>query len=245
MEQNTDTTLQRHWSAWPLRNWGITALITAILLAFGFYGLEEMPKDEFPPFTIRMGVIVAVMPGATSEEIEAQVARPLERYVFTFKEVDRTKTTTQSMNGMCFMKVYFDPKISDLSTIWNRVKHGVNAYKSQLPAGVLALVVQDDFGDASALLITLESNNRSYRELQDYSDELADRLRRVKSISNVRQYGEKKEQLSIYVDRERLAAYGIGQAALIKALSDEGLTTMTGNVSTRSIWPPTVTPSRR
>ena len=225
----------QHWSAMPLKNWGITALITIILLAFGFYGLEQMSKDEFPPFTIRMGVVVAVMPGATSEEIEAQVARPLERYIFTFKEVDRAKTTTQSMNGLCFMKVYFDPRLTDLAPIWNKVKHGVNAYKSQLPSGVVALIVNDDFGDASALLITLESNQRSYRELQEYSDELADRLRRVKSVSNVRQYGEKKEQISIYVDRERLAAYGIGQAALMTALSNEGLTTMSGNVSTASI----------
>ena len=129
-----------HWSAWPLRNWGITALITIILLAFGFYGLEQMPKDEFPPFAIRMGVIVAVMPGATSEEIEAQVARPLERYIFTFKEVDRSKTTTQSMNGMCFMKVCFDKHLTNLAPIWNKVKHGVNAFKNQLPSGVLAVV---------------------------------------------------------------------------------------------------------
>ena len=146
--------LKKHWAAWPLENWGITALITTILLAFGFYGLVQMSKDEFPPFTIRMGVVVAVMPGATSEEIEAQVARPLERYIFTFKEVDRSKTTTQSMNGLCFMKVYFDPRLKNLAPIWNKVKHGVNAYKSQLPGGVVALIVKDDFGDASALLIT-------------------------------------------------------------------------------------------
>ena len=223
--------LNRHWSAWPLKNWGITALITVILLVFGLYGLYQMPKDEFPPFTMRMGVIVAVMPGATSEEIEAQVARPLERYIFTFNEVNRAKTTTRSMNDMCFMRVFFDPKLTKLGPVWNKMKHNINAFKSQLPAGVVALLVMDDFGDAAALLITLESDERSYRELQEYSDELADRLRRVKSVSNVRQFGEKKEQISIYVDRERLAAYGIGQLSLISALSNEGLTTLSGSVS--------------
>ena len=224
--------LMQHWSAWPLVNRGITALITTILLAFGFYGLVMMPKDEFPPFTTRMGVIVAVMPGATSEEIEAQVARPLERYIFTYKEVNRAKTSTQSMNGMCFMKVNFDARLTNLQPVWNKMKHGVNEFKSQLPKGVAAVIVKDDFGNASALLITLESNQRSYRELQDYSDELADRLRQVKSVSGVRQYGEKKDQISIYVDRERLAAYGIGQAALLSVLSNEGITTLSGSVTT-------------
>ena len=135
---------------------------------------------------------------------------------------------------MCFMKVFFDPKLTNLAPVWNKIKHDVNAFKSQLPTGVVALLVMDDFGDASALLITLESDARSYRELQGYSDELADRLRRVKSVSNVRQYGEKKEQISIYVDRERLAAYGIGQASLIATLSNEGLTTLSGSISTAS-----------
>lgn len=231
MGQKTKSSPMQHWSAWPLKNKGITALITIILLAYGLFGLVMMPKDEFPPFTMRMGVIVAVMPGATSQEIEAQVARPLERYIFTFKEVDRNKTTTQSMNGMCFMKVNFDAKLTNLAPVWNKMKHGVNEFKSQLPKGVVALIVKDDFGEASALLITLQSNQRSYRELQEYSDELADRLRRVKSVSNVRQYGEKKEQLSIYVNRERLAAYGIGQATLLNALSSEGLTTLSGSIN--------------
>ena len=219
------------WAAWPINNYRITALLTVLLLAFGLYGIYVMPKDEFPPFTVRQGVIVAVMPGATSEEIEAQVARPLERYMFTFKEVNRLKTTTTSSQGMCTMMVQLHDDVNKKDEVWSKIKHGVNSFKSSLPSGVLAVVVNDDFGDASALLITVESQQRSYRELQQYSDELADRLRRIPSVSNVRQYGEVKEQISLYIDRSRLAAYGIGQAALINALSAQGLTTMSGSLT--------------
>ena len=221
----------KSWAAWPIDNYRITIVITILLLTFGLYGLRVMPKDEFPPFTVRQGVVVAVMPGATSEEIEAQVARPLERYLFTFKEVKRSQTTTTSQNGMCVVMVQLQDDADQKDEIWSKLKHGLNTFKSQLPSGVVALIVNDDFGEACALLITLESEQRSYRELQGYSDELADRLRRVKSVSNVRQYGEVKEQLTLYVDRERLAAYGIGQAALIQAISGQGLTTMAGSVT--------------
>jgi multidrug efflux pump subunit AcrB len=79
------------WAAWSVNNYRIATLLTVLLLAFGVYGLYVMPKDEFPPFVVRQGVVIAVMPGATSEEIEAQVARPLERYMFTYKEVNRQK----------------------------------------------------------------------------------------------------------------------------------------------------------
>lgn len=219
------------WAAWPIKNYRISSLLTILLLIFGIYGIYVMPKDEFPPFTLRQGVVVAVMPGATSEEIEAQVARPLERYMFTFKEVNRSKTTTTSSNGMCMMMVQLQDDVNKKDEVWSKIKHGLNNFKSSLPSGVLALVVNDEFGDACALLITVESEHRSYRELQQYSDELADRLRRIHSVSNVRQYGEIKEQITIYVDRDRLAAYGIGQSSIIQALSGQGLTTMSGSLT--------------
>ena len=203
-----------------------------MFLAFGIWAMYVMPKDEFPAFTIRQGVVIAVMPGATAEEIEEQVARPLERYIFTYKEVNRSKTYSTSQNGMCIVMVEFQDDQNNLTPVWSKMKHGLNNFKSTLPKGVVALVVQDDFGDTSALLITVESDQRSYRELQGYSDELADRLRRLPSVSKVQQLGEKKEQLTICVDRERLAAYGIGQSALIQALTSQGLTTMSGTLST-------------
>lgn len=219
------------WAAWSVNNYRIATLLTVLLLAFGVYGLYVMPKDEFPPFVVRQGVVIAVMPGATSEEIEAQVARPLERYMFTYKEVNRQKTTTTSSNGMCMMMVQMHDNINKKDEVWSKIKHGLNTFKSSLPGGVLALVVNEDFGDACALLITVESQQRSYRELQQYSDELADRLRRVPSVSNVKQYGEVKEQITLYVDRERLAAYGIGQGAIMQALGGQGLTTMSGSLT--------------
>lgn len=219
------------WAAWPVKNYRIASLLTALLFAFGLYGIYVMPKDEFPPFVVRQGVVIAVMPGATSEEIEAQIARPLERYIFTYKEVNRAKTTTTSSNGMCMMMVQLQDNVNKKDEVWSKIKHGLNNFKSNLPSGVLALVVNEDFGDACALLITIESEERSYRELQQYSDELADRLRRVPSVSNVRQYGEIKEQITLYVNRERLAAYGIGQATLMQALNAQGLTTMSGSVT--------------
>ena len=220
------------WIAWPVNNYKITAFLSGLLFIFGLYGIYMMPKDEMPPFTIRQGVVVALMPGATSQEIEEQVARPLERYIFTYKEVDRSKTYSTSQNGMCIIMVQFQQDQNNLTPVWSKMKHGINAFKSQLPSGVVAVIVQDDFGDTSALLVTVESDSRSYRELQGYSDELADRLRRLPSVSNVRQFGNKKQQLTISVDRQRLSAYGIGQMALIQAIKAQGLTTAGGMVST-------------
>jgi multidrug efflux pump subunit AcrB len=220
-----------NWLKWPLEHYSITLLIILILFVMGIYGMYVMPKDEFPHATIRQGVVVAVYPGATTEEVEQQVARPLERYLFTYGEVNRKKTTTTSQNGMCIMMVKLNDDVNNKDEVWSKIKHGLNTYKSQLPSGVLAIVVNDDFGNTSALLIAIESGQRSYRELKEYSDELSDRLRRIPSVANVKMYGEQKEQISLYVDRQRLQAYGIGQQVLFSRLQAQGITTMSGSIS--------------
>jgi multidrug efflux pump subunit AcrB len=220
-----------NWLKWPLDHYPISLLIISILFVLGIYGMYVMPKDEFPHATIRQGVVVAVYPGATSEEVEEQVAKPLERYLFTFGEVNRVKTTSQSQNGMCIMMVKLNDDVNNKDEVWSKIKHGLNNFKSELPAGVLAIVVNDDFGNTSALLVAIESDQRSYRELKKYSDDLSDRLRRIPSVANVKLSGAQKEQISLYVDRKRLQAYGIGQQLLFSRLQAQGITTLSGSIS--------------
>ena len=218
------------WLKWPLEHYPITLLIIGIFFVLGIFGMYDMPKDEFPHAIIRQGVVVAVYPGATTEEVEQQVARPLERYLFTYGEVNRVKTSTTSQNGMCIVMVRLNDDVNNKDEVWSKIKHGLNGFKSQLPSGVLAIVVNDDFGNTSALLIAIESDQRSYRELKEYSDELSDRLRRIPSVANVKLFGEQKEQISLYVDRQRLQAYGIGQQMLFSRLQSQGITTMSGGI---------------
>ena len=223
---------KNNWVGWLMHNYRITFLLIVLLFIFGLFGFDKMAKAEFPDFVIRQGVVVAVYPGATAEEVEEQVAKPLERYLFTFDEVKRSKTTTTSSNGMCVCLVELQDHVNNKDEVWSKIKHGLNSFKSQsLPSGVLALAVNDDFGSASALLIAIESEDRSPRELKKYSDELADRLRRIPSVSNVVLYGDLKEQITIYVDQQRLAAYGIGRMAVMQALQSAGMTTMSGSIS--------------
>ena len=220
-----------NWLAWPLENYPISLLIIGILFVLGIMGMYDIPKDEFPSVTIRQGVVAAVYPGATSEEVEQQVARPLERYLFTFGEVNRVKTTTTSQNGLCIVMVELNDDVKNKDEVWSKIKHGLNTFKLSLPTGVLGVIVNDDFGNTSALLIAIESEQRSYRELKEYSDELSDRLRRIPSVANVKLFGEQKEQISLYVDRRRLQAYGIGQQMLFSRLQSQGFTTESGSIS--------------
>ncbi len=137
-----------------------------------------------------------------------------------------------SREGMVYVMVELQDNVTDKDEVWSKIKHGLSQFKSQLPTGVLALIANDDFGDTSALLLSLESDSRSYRELEDYADILENKLRRLKSASGFRRYGTQKEQISVYLDRDKLAMYGISYKTLASSLYFQGLTTASGTLQT-------------
>lgn len=218
----------------------IVVLITAMLVAFGIFALGKMNKNEFPDFTVRQGVVVAVYPGATVGEIEEQVTKELENYIFTYKEVKKAKTKSYSRNGLSIIQVELNDDIDGAvkENFWSRFKLGVQQFKTNLPKGVLAVQVQDDFGDASALLITMESEEKTYRELEGYMDNLKERLRNIESVGRLNVYGDQKEQISVYVDTQKLAQFGIAQSLVTSTLMSKGFTTTAGLQSTTNYEAP-------
>lgn len=232
MIQKTKKTKKTGIVEWAMRSHNIVLMVIGMLMIFGIFGMQGMKKNEFPDFTIRQGVVVAAYPGATASQIENEVAKPLEDYIFSYKEVNKRKTTTTCQDGLVMIKVQLNDELNDKEAFWAKFKHGVNTFKSQLPSGVLAVIVNDDFGDASALLITLESEDKTYRELNDYMDDLKDRLRSIESIGRMTVSGMQHEQISVILDPDRLSHYGLNEQSLALQLLTKGFTTTGGKVKT-------------
>ncbi|MFA6883650.1 MAG: efflux RND transporter permease subunit [Paludibacteraceae bacterium] len=213
-------------------------LICSLLIIFGIWALNDMPKNEFPSFTIRQGVVAVIYPGVNAEDIESQVTKPVERFLWTFKEIKKEKTYSQSKDGMAFFFIELNDNINNKDEFWSKFRHGMDNFKSQLPSGVLAVVVNDDFGETSALLIALESEQKTYREMNGYLDEMEDRLRKIPELGNVRRYGVQKEQISVYLDPNKTATYGIGSGSLNAAIFAQGFTAMSGSLDNQKIVAP-------
>lgn len=221
---------KRNIVEWAMHYRQIVILLTCCLMAVGIFGLSEMKKNEFPDFTIRQGIVAAVCPGYTAAEIEEQVTKPLEDYIFSYKEVRKDKTHSTSKDGMVIVQVQLNDDLNNKDEFWSKFKHGINGFKAQLPNGVLGIEVMDDFGDTSALLITMESEDKTYRELNDYMDALKDRLRRINDVGRMTVTGMQQEQISIYIDNERLSHYGLSDRSLATTLFTKGFTTISGRV---------------
>ncbi|MGC4055407.1 MAG: efflux RND transporter permease subunit [Paludibaculum sp.] len=70
----------------------VTLLLTAAVFLSGIYALSTMPRREDPKITIRTGLVIALYPGATAEQVEKQVTRKLEDRLFRYEEVRKAKT---------------------------------------------------------------------------------------------------------------------------------------------------------
>ena len=73
MEKNK----KRNFVEWAMHYRQIVILVVTCLVAFGIYSLPQMRKNEFPDFTVRQGIVVAVAPGNTAQEMVEQVTKPL------------------------------------------------------------------------------------------------------------------------------------------------------------------------
>ena len=208
----------------------IMLLLMVVLIGFGVFALINMPKNEFPSFTIRQGVVAAVYPGATSAEVEEQVTKPLETFLWGFKEIKKNKTRSQTKDGITYIFVELNDDVANKDEFWSKFKIKLQQFKVSLPQGVLALIANDDFGDTSAMLITLESKTKTYRELHEYMNTLKDRLRTIPELANLRVSGEQGEEIGVYVDRDKLSDYGINSATLLANLSAQGMTMVSGKV---------------
>lgn len=224
-----DRSFVRSAVEFSVKHKSIIILIVVVLVAFGVYALIEMPKQEFPVFSIRQGLVVAVYPGAPSDQVEEQLTKPLEEYLFSFKEVNKSMTYSVTSDGMVVVYVQLDDKAQD-DVFWSKFRLGVNDFKTtNLPSGVAGIFTSSDFGSTSALLISIESKEKTYRELEGYLSDLEDQLRTIKSVSGLRRYGLQQEQITVYIDKQKLIQYGIDATTLSATLFAQNFTTLSGS----------------
>ena len=212
-----------------MKRHGLVMALFLGLMAFGIWSLPQMNKDEFPQFTIRQGLVVALYPGATAEEVEQQVTVPMENYINSFEAVDKKLTYSISEDGFSYIYVMLRMNVRNNEVAWNKIRAGLPLLqKTQLPMGVLQTLVIDDFGNTSSLLIAVESDQRSPRELEQYAEQVCSQLRTIPEMGKLRIMGQQTEEIAITIDLEQLSRYGINPSALQAQMALQGLRTVGG-----------------
>lgn len=216
----------------------IVILIVIVLVVTGAFGLYVLPKQDFPTFTIRQGLVVGVYPGLSSSEIDEQLTKPLMDFIFEYEDVNKEKTFSQSKSGLSIINIELNENVNNKDAFWSKFKHNLQDFKNKLPASVISLDAFDDFGKTSALLMSLESSSETYRSLQEYSDNFKDELRKIDGIAGLKTFGLQKEQITVNVNPQKIKNLAINNAVILAKLKSRGYVHHSGYLENSNIVAP-------
>lgn len=213
---------------WTMHHHKIVLLLVVFLVGLGIYALPKMPKKEYPDFTIRNALVLGIYPGASTEQVDEQLTVPLEQYLLSYRGVNRKKTYSLTRNGLVYFVMELDESETSPRDFYASLRIDLEEFKVHLPSGVLPLMVISEFGETSAILITLESESLTYKALEEELGKLERNLRKLPIVTNIKSYGHQKEQLSLYLDKDKLAAYSLNMQQIMTQLSSGGFVTFAG-----------------
>lgn len=215
----------------------IVYLLVAVFVVLGVFSILRINKDEFPTFEIKEGLVVGVYPGASAEQVEQQLTKPLEDVLFTVPEVLRS-SNSYTQNGICYIYVNLDCSPQKRNEVWTKIKMKLSAAKMTLPPGVLAVQVIDEFGSVSSMLVAMESSDKSYSQLEKYAQELSSRLYELDKLASVKILGKQQEEVAVTVDQQLLSKYILNNNSLVLELQSGSLQLLSGNFKTDYINAP-------
>jgi multidrug efflux pump subunit AcrB/outer membrane protein TolC len=216
----------KFWLRYP----AVTLILTAMIVIVGIHAFLKMQRTEDPTITIRTGIVAAMYPGATSEQVEKQVTKTLEKHIFKFPEVRKEKTYSTSRPGVVIINVELEDNIKNSDQFWAKLRHEMNLTRStELPEGVMGPVVNSDFGDTVAMLIAVHGKRYGYRELRDFADKIHDEMRTVRLVGKLVTYGTQTEEIWITGSLERMAQYFADPRQVANALAQRNVIQSAGH----------------
>lgn len=208
----------------------ISWMFALLLLIGGTISFFSLGQLEFPEFTIKQALVVTAYPGASPEQVEEEVTLPLED---ALQQLDGIKHIT-SVNSAGLSQIEIEIKenydASELPQVWDEVRRKINDKAVELPPGVHAPSVIDDFGDVYGILLNVSGDGYSDRELQNYADFLRRELVLVDGIKKVTIAGIVNEQVVVEISQQKLNALGLDQNYIYGLINSQNVVSNAGSM---------------
>jgi multidrug efflux pump len=183
----------------------VMSLLIVLLgvIAFQRLSVREYPKIDTPVVSVR-----TVYKGASPQVIESQITQPLEDALSGIEGVRTLKSVSREEVSQITIEFLIERNVDAAA---NDVRDRVARVRAQLPQAADDPVVSKIEADAQAILwMRLSSDRHSALELSDYADRyVADRLKTLAGVASVIIGGERRYAMRVWLDRDRLAAYGL------------------------------------
>ncbi|KAA0511910.1 efflux RND transporter permease subunit [Enterobacter vonholyi] len=220
-------------STLAVRERSITLFLIVLVTIAGIYAFFGLGRAEDPPFTVKQMTVVTVWPGATAQEIQDQVAEPLEKRLQELKWYDRTETYTRP--GMAFITLSLQDKTppAEVQEEFYQARKKLGDESQRLPAGVIGPMINDEFSDVTFALFALKAKGEPQRQLVRDAEGLRQQLLHVPGVKKVNIIGEQAERIYVAFSHDRLATIGLSPQDIFNALNSQNALTAAGSIETR------------
>jgi multidrug efflux pump len=220
-----------------LSQWAIThrALVLFMILVLGVAGVfsyVKLGRAEDPSFTIKTMIVNVAWPGATTAEMQTQVADTIEKKLQELPYLDRVETYSQP--GVSFIQVFLIDRTppSMVKEFWYQVRKKVGDIKPDLPAGIIGPAFNDEYGDVYSALYMLTADGMSLAALKDRAEDIRQRLLRVPDVNKVDIIGDQPQKIFIELNHAKLATLGITPQQIFDSVARQNAVTSGGSVDT-------------
>ncbi|MBN1268146.1 MAG: efflux RND transporter permease subunit [Kiritimatiellae bacterium] len=194
----------------------LAALLIVISLAAGVAALNITPREEEPQIVVPLADVLVMYPGGSAEEVEQMVAARLERMLYQIDGVEYVYSMSQP--GMAVVTVRFfvgQDREESLIKLYNKIHQNVDRVTPGIAGWVVKPVEIDDVP-----IVTAALHGRGYdtHELYRVAEEVVDKLQHVSDSARITLHGGERRVAHVYLDPERLAAYGLSPMEIAGAL---------------------------
>lgn len=205
----------------------ILALVVLGIVSYPLIGVDLFPKIEFPIVNIR-----TILKGASPDVMDIDVTDKIEGAINTINGVKGI--TSSSTEGVSTVTVEFVLE-RDIDLAVQDVREKVSAIRRSLPKDIDDPVIEKVDPDATPIMWFGISGEQSVRELSTYADEvLKERFQRINGVGSVSVGGLRLRQARIWLERDKMNAYGITAHDLMNALARENVELPGGRIESET-----------
>ncbi|MFL5766169.1 MAG: efflux RND transporter permease subunit [Bacteroidia bacterium] len=212
----------------------LAIVMSVVIVLFGgigytYLGVREYPSIDPPVITVKTNYA-----GANSDVIESQITEPLEK---ALNGIEGVRTISSSSNqGSSTITVEFNLD-ANLEAAANDVRDKVSQAVRQLPQDIDALptVTKSDANSDAILSMTIQSDSIDQLELSAFVENvIAERMQTIPGVSTVQIWGQKRYAMRLWMNPDKLAAYGLTPQDVKLALDKENVELPSGKIAGNS-----------
>jgi HAE1 family hydrophobic/amphiphilic exporter-1/multidrug efflux pump len=208
----------------------LATVMNLMIILFGVVGYNFLAVRDYPAIDPHIITVNTNYTGANPDIIESQITEPLEKQINGIPGI-RTISSTSSL-GSSYITVEFNLGV-DLEAAASDVRDKVGQAQRGLPLDIDAppVVTKADANSDFILILAVQSRTKSLMELSDYADNvLQQQLQTINQVSSVNVFGDKSYSMRIWLNQDRMNAYGIAYNDISTAMSTENVELPPGKI---------------